>query len=291
MPKFIITLFLTLLTGSIAAQSSTQRKCDDAVRNYLSEKFPDHTIDHIIQGKAVKDVPRELEALEELKDAAIRLNASEDITDSLRTILLTQNDSISALLNEYVESMGLMVTWQMTNIFRMKDTAGVITIIEAEFTLSEEFEVRDIRQSMTTTLTEDENEWFDFFVAKEPIFLYKDDEKQWRKNNEMYNYFVNELSSDREDKGELLHSILQVIKHIRTNRDFDTQTLLEEVVTSYMERHYGESYVPIGDFGEYYVDDGNFVIEHSFTDSPNANDGIRVRFVLDKYYIIISPDL
>lgn len=286
MPK-TITLILAIALSLAGTAQIDQDRCEKAVVQFLESKLPGNSFKHVRFTPVQSDIPKEITALHELQDAAIKITTAEGISDSLRTALLFENDSISELLQAYIDYNNLQATYTLTDIFKMKDTSGTITIIEGAFTLSEAFEVLDVRQKMNTTLVLDEEKWLEHFLAEEPIYLYRDSDKQRKANDDLYDYFYNELSKENDQKGDLLHAVLLVIKHIRTNRDFNLNTMLEEAVYLHLYRSFEGIYYP-GEFSDHTTSDAGYQVTHSYTLGVTdlVHDSYTQTFTLDKFYVV-----
>lgn len=241
-----------------------------ATINYLEGRFPGSTIETLLISAVSKTTPKEISSLEALEDAGIRLAAATTLDQNTKDSLLAENDSIHTLLENYIVQNNIQAVYGLTHIFEVIDSLGGIRIIEAEFNLNEAKEVVDVHLIMNTVLTTEENEWLAHFLAREPIYMYRDSYQQDQDNKKLYDYLFGELEKDNDDKDELLHSILAFVKHVRTNRGLDAEKLAAEVVSGYITRAYDGNYVP-GEFSNFATVSDGYTISHTFSIDTSAN--------------------
>ncbi len=226
--------------------------------------------------------PKEFLTLDSLYKSRKQLTKQNEYEQSLQKI----NEEIKQQIQE-INNKKLYHSYQMTHIYLVKN-ADKNNLYEKEFTFLPNFELKETKTLLHTSLSEDETDLFNYFTLQNPLFETPDEQYNHQMDEAVYNRFTHALANETQHKEQLIHTILHIVKHIRKHSDFDEQDITEGLAQRWINEQNAQRYYPKFEALEAIYNDNKQITAYTL----NSTDKDRtIRFTFDLNFVITNVSI
>jgi hypothetical protein len=299
---FVVTaVFALLAKPSIAFSASQDNR--QAMAELLVEK---HVRTAMSQKGAYKGhgfgavevlTPRDILYLKELHENRETAKGMREYFGARYDSVMLSYDTLISRQERTIREKKVRDNYKITHLFSVSGKENV-QLMEAEFFLSANFHVKDVKLITNAELSKEDYDWFQYFMRGDELFVADSPQENQRRTNEIYNHFGSKLESAKGDKTELVYALVNAVRVIRIEQKFSPQSICSAVITAWMKSRPDDfsSYMP-GDFSLvqalYQNSSGTEVLVgysvfHRF--SRRAEDGMPrldcLYFELDPWFVV-----
>ncbi len=227
---------------------TAQQKAESSINDYVITHFNqvgNYTSYSFGQVYTLK--PKEIIELDQLIDTRKKLPEMKEHYGSDLDSVITVTDTLIAQKKRDIRTKKIYHTYEVNHLFTIKPSKEALRLYEFTFYLYPNFEVKDVKMELKTTLTPEEKDLFVYYIERFPLVEDKNNHFENDKNDRIYNALSNTLINATENKDEILHQILAIVKHIRHHNEFKPDLFCAQYIKSWVKKNekYGVNYIPI----------------------------------------------
>lgn len=294
-----LILFCILPLGSFAQsdRGEIQDMAESSVEKYVrSVMLSAGSYRGFSFGEVEVLIPSEVKYLEELKENKKVASGMKDHFGPRHDSVLVAYDTLIARQERLIIQKKVRNNYKVDHLFSINQMEKH-TIFEAEFFLSANFKVKNVKVSMDAVLNKEDYDWFYYYFMGYGLFVGGTEEENAERTAAVYDHFSSRITSEKENKNEVLYSLIAAVKTIRKTDVYDPAAISKIVIHSWMLRHKSEypGYIA-GDFSSvkaiYSKDNGSeelvgYSLFHRFTAQDNKGQlGLQCfYFELDAWFV------
>jgi len=171
-------------------------------------------------GKLTKIVPKSIVILDSLKSLPSK-------TPEIDTLIVQRE--------KYIEERDLRSYFLISHLFEVKQEGrNESTLYEFDFYLNQRLEVENVSQQMEVTLNKNQSDWLYHYMLQYPLFNTQNPKQDRQKSKEIYDFYNNRLSIEKENKAELILAALMTIENVYAHAEFLPELIVKQVVRKWM---------------------------------------------------------
>lgn len=300
------TVHLFLLSCMLYGQDQYEeirRYAESSVQKHIKSSMADLGVYRSFGfGEVEIIVPYDIRLLNELREKRKTASGMKDYFGQRYDSVMRSYDTLIAKQERMIEQYHIRNNYKVDHIFSLNKNA-VYTVYEVEFFLSANFHVKNARVKMSSALSKEDYDWFNYYFMGYELFTGGSPEENSSKTAAVYEHFGNRLSEENVNKDDLLRSTVIAVKTTRKNDVFDPNLIAKEVIVNWMNLRISEfpNYTR-GDFsvvnGIYNTNEGKeeligYSVFHRFTSKNQQSEMVLqcLYFELDAWFVVAGTML
>jgi len=258
--QLIITVFFCSCTVSCIYQhatgtTATEQSKEITAQDKAEEAINEYVITHYNEvgsytgysfGQLYSLKPKAIVELDQLIETRKKLPEMKAHYKNALDSVITATDTLIVLKKREIRENKIYHTYEVNHLFTIKPPKEALRLYEFTFYLYPNFKIKDVKMELKTTLTPEEKSLFEYFIERFPLVTDDDQYFENDKNKRMYTALSNSLLNAKENKEEIIHQILAIVKHIRQHNEFKPDLFCAQLIKNWVKDHeYGANYRPI----------------------------------------------
>ena len=248
---FIIAVFFGMCTSSCIYQYTSDSSSKDSVKKISAQDKAEKSINEYIVshykefgsytdysfGQLFTLKPKEIVELDQLLETREKLPKMKEHYKNALDSVIAATDTLIDLKKKEIRKNKIYHTYEINHLFTIKPQKEDFRLYEFTFYLYPNFKVKDVKMEMKTTLTNEEKNLFEYFIERFPLVTDKNEQFEDDKNQRLYNNLSNALLNAEENKDQILHQILSIVKHIRLHNEFKPDVFCAQSLKKWIKNH------------------------------------------------------
>jgi len=225
LPKYSYTVTEDLMDKSIR-----QLELKVAIEKYISNKYPEKKYISCNFQDITIITPKEITDLEQLIRIKEQLPLMKDNYGEKLDSVIKSTEHLIALQEYIIKDNNIEIIYKTNHLFTIADKKS-ISVFQYDLYLDTEYKIKDVSIKLSTSLSEDEFPYFVYFINQKPIYQ---GANTFSNSENMYAQFYTVLNNE-ENKEEILHHILLMIKHIEKYNSFDEDVFCANYIKQWIK--------------------------------------------------------
>lgn len=225
LPKYSYTV-----TKDIMDKSIRQLELQLAIEKYISNKYPENIYVSCNFQDITIITPKEIKDLDQLIRIKEQLPLMKDNYGEKLDSVIKSTEHLIALQEYIIKDNKIEIIYKTNHLFTIADKKS-ISVFQYDLYLDTEYRIKDVSINLSTRLSEDEFPYFVYFINEKPIYQ---GANTFSNSENMYSQFYKVLNNE-ENKEEILHHILLIIKHIKNYNSFDEDVFCANYIKQWIK--------------------------------------------------------
>ena len=223
-------------------KTKRQLEIEDAIEIYISDKYPEKRYKSCYFKDLKIITPKEIAELEQLIRINEQLPLMKDHYGEKLDSVIKSNEALIALKKSQINDNNISINYKMNHLFTVADSKS-ISVFQYDIYLDSKYKIKDVKIKLSTKLSDDEFSYFVDFINQIPIYQGINSSAN---SETIYDQF-NTVFNNQENKEQILHHILLMIKHLKKHNGFDEDVFCANYIKRWIKDNskLTPNYIPI----------------------------------------------